>query len=127
MLAFGGDVIDWLNAVDAAGRVRQELHGEVDAFEFAARNLHVAWHGGADGDDHGIVAGAQVVPGDVFADLHAGTEHGAFGLHLFHTAVDESLVEFEVRNAVAHQTADGVITLVYDHGVAGAGKLLGAC
>ena len=127
MLAFGGDVIDWLDAVDAAGCIRQELHGEVDTLEFTARNLHIARHGGTDGDDHGIVARAQIVPRDVFADLHAGAEHSAFGLHLFHTAVNEPLVEFEVRNAVAHQTADGVITLVYDHGVAGAGELLGAC
>ena len=45
---------------------------------------------------------------------------------LLDSAVDEALVEFEVRNAVTHQTTDGVITLVYDHGVAGTGELLGA-
>ena len=56
------DVVDWLDAVDAAGRVGQEFHGKVDALEFTARNLHVARHGGADGDDHGIVAGSQIVP-----------------------------------------------------------------
>ena len=62
VLAFSGDVVDWLDAVDAAGRVGQEFHGKVDALEFTARNLHVARHGGADGDDHSIVAGSQIVP-----------------------------------------------------------------
>ena len=126
MLAFGGDVVDRLDTVHATCGVRQELHGEMDTLEPAAWNLHVTRHGGADGNHHCVVAGTQVIPGDVLADFHAGAEHGAFGFHLLDSAVDEALVEFEVRNAITHQTTDGVITLVYDHGVAGTGELLGA-
>ncbi len=74
-----------------------------------------------------IVAGTQIVQVMSLPISTPVQEHGAFGFHLFDSAVDESLVEFEVRDTVAHQTTDGVIALVYDHGVACTGKLLGAC
>ena len=108
MLAFGGDVVDRLDTVHATCGVRQELHGEMDTLELAAWNLHVTRHGGADGNHHCVVAGTQVIPGDVLADFHAGAEHGAFGFHLLDSAVDEALVEFEVsecRNASDHPMA----------------------
>ena len=78
VLVLGGDVVHGLYTVHASGRVGQELHREVNALELAAGNLHVTRHGGADSDDHGVIAVAQIVPADVLADLHARAEAGAF-------------------------------------------------
>ena len=43
---------------------------------------------------------------------------------LLDTAVKQTLLKLEVRDAVTHQTTDGVVLLVDDDGVAGAGELL---
>ena len=41
--------------------VGQEVEGEVDAVELAARNLHIARHAGADGHYDGVVTVTQVI------------------------------------------------------------------
>ena len=90
MLVFCGDVVDGLDAEDAASSIWQEVESKVDAIEFAARNLHIARHAGADGHHDGVVTVTQVIPRDVLADFHVGAEAGAFGLHLLDTAVDQT-------------------------------------
>ena len=126
MLAFGGDVVVRLEATHAARRIRQEVEREVDAVKVTAGQLHVARHAGADGNHDSVVAAVQVIPRDVFADRRVGDEAGAFGSHLFDTAVDEGLLELEVRDAEAQQATDLFVALIHDDGVAGAGQLLGA-
>ncbi|MDQ0814012.1 hypothetical protein QFZ63_005726 [Streptomyces sp. B3I7] len=81
--------------------------------------------GGAGGDDDGVVPLAQVVRGDVAADLDAGAEAGALRAHLFDAAVDVPLLHLELGDAVAEQAADAVGALVDGDGVAGPGELLG--
>ena len=63
-------------------RLHEVLHREVHAGQVAAGDRQVARHERAGGDHDGVVARAQVVPGDVDADVHAGAEPGALGLHL---------------------------------------------
>ena len=113
-----------LDAEDTARGVGQEVEGEVDAVQLAAWNLHIARHAGADGHHDGVVTVTQVIPRDVLANFHVGAEAGAFGLHLLDTAVEQTLLKLEVRDAVTHQATDGVVLLVDDDSVASAGELL---
>ena len=85
----------------------------------------VARHGGADGEHDGVVAVAQLLAGDVDADVDAGAEPGALGLHLGQPAVEDGLLHLELGDAVAQQAAELVVPLVDGDGVAGAGQLLG--
>ena len=77
-----------------------------------------------DGDDDGVVAAAQVGAGDVGADVDAGAELDALGLHLRDAAVEVALLHLELGDAVAQQPADAVGALEHRDGVAGAGELL---
>ena len=96
----------------------------MDAVQLAAWNLHIARHAGADGHHDGVVTVTQIIPRDVLANFHVGAEAGAFGLHLLDTAVEQTLLKLEVRDAVTHQTTDGVVLLVDDDSVASTGELL---
>ena len=55
-----------------------------------------------------VVVVEQRLDRDVDADLDAGAELDAFGLHLAHAPVDEALLHLEVGDAVAQQAADAV-------------------
>ena len=126
MLVFRGDVVHRLHAVDASSRIRQEFHGEMDAVKLTARQLHVARDRRTDSYHDSIVTVTKLVPADILADFDVGAESGAFGLHLLDSAVEQTLVELEIRDAVAHKSADCVVTLVDDNRMACTGQLLGA-
>src|SRR5690606_32366482 len=124
VLAGGGDLVGDLAPGHDGVRLVQEVHGEVDAVELAPGDGQVARHGRARGDHDGVVPRAQVVPRDVDADLDAGAEASALGLHLGDATVDVVLLELEVGDAVAQEAADRVVPLVHGDRVAGARELL---
>ena len=59
------------------------------------------------------------------ADLDAGAEARALGLHLREARLEVLLLHLEVGDAVAQQAADAVVALEHGDRVAGAGELLG--
>src|SRR5690606_40920290 len=125
VLAFRGDGRSSEVAfLDPVGE-RQVFHGLVDAGEVAARDGQVPPHGGASGEDDGVVVGAQLVGGEVHADVDAGAELGAFGAHLGEPPLQVPFFQFEFGDAVAQQSADPVGPLVDGDGVPGPGELLG--
>ena len=67
---------------------------------------------------------AQVGARDVGADVDAGAELRALGLHLGEPPVEVALLHLELGDAVAQQAADAVGALVDRDRVAGAGQLL---
>ena len=67
---------------------------------------------------------AQLVGGDVDADVDAGAELRALGAHLLEPAVEVALLHLELGDAVAQQAADAVGPLVDRDGVTGARELL---
>ena len=69
----------------------------MNAVEFTARNVQVACSRSAGAYSVGVEAFGQFVEVDFLAVL----EFNAFGSHYSQTAVDDSLVELEIRNAVA--------------------------
>ena len=60
--------------------LRQEIHGEMDAVELAARHFEVARRLGAAGHHHRVEFLEQRGHRDVDADLDLGAEGDAFGL-----------------------------------------------
>ena len=70
--------------------------------------------GGAAGEHEGVELAAQLVDVEVDADLHAGAELGALGLHLLEAAVEVALLHLELGDAVAEQPADAVGPLEHD-------------
>ena len=74
--------------------------------------------------EHGIVLGKQLRNRLVDADIDAAEEGDAFALHLLDPPVDMVLLDLEVRDAVAHQSARPALALVDVDLVAGAAELL---
>lgn len=122
LLALGGDGKLLQFAREHAVLSAQQVKREVDAFEFAARNLEVAGSRRADREHDGVVRLLQIGGGDVRAHRDAGDEGDAFGLENRAAAVDDGLVELETGNAVAEQAADVLVLFVDRHLVAAAAK-----
>jgi hypothetical protein len=104
----------------------QEVHREVDPGELAARHAQVARLGRAAREHDRVELAAQLGRVHIRADVHAGAEGHALGLHLRHPPVDEVLLHLEVGDAVAQESADPVRALEHRHRVASARELLGA-
>ena len=62
--------------------LRQKLHGEVDALQFAAGDVEIARLLGAAGQQDGVEFAAQVFHRHIAADVRIGLELHAFGAHL---------------------------------------------
>ena len=102
MLAGGKDRLGFCRrlAGHAPVLLRQEFHGEMHAFELAARHRQIARFLGAAGEHHGIVVGEKLVGRDVEADMSAVMENDAFGFHLHDAALDVVFLHLEIGNAV---------------------------
>src|SRR3989304_4908401 len=80
--------------------------------------------GGAAGQADGVELRHQLAGVDIGADVDAGAEDHAFGLHLGQPPVNVLLLHLELGDAVAEQAADAVRALEHGDGGAGAGGLL---
>ena len=126
MLALGGDLRFDASAGADLVLLNEVFHGEVHARQVASRNRQIAGHHGTRCNDDGVVAGTQVIPGDVHTDIDVGTEPSALGRHLCQTQLQVLLFHFEVGDAVTQQSADAVVTLEHGNGVPGTRQLLGS-
>ena len=98
-------------------------------WQLAARRAahEVVGLGGTGADHHGVELPLQFVGGDVLADLHAGHELDALGLHLVEPPPHHLLlVKLHVGNAVHEEAARAVRPLVDGDVVAGAVELRSA-
>src|SRR5262249_42003532 len=112
--------------VHAPVLLRQEVHGEVDAGEFAPRDRQVAPLLGA-ARQHDPAGGLGPAGGRyVDADVAVVMERHAFGFHLRDAAEDDALLHLEVGNAVGQEPAGLGELLVDVDVVAGAAELLRA-
>src|SRR5215207_534456 len=117
-------VVDLFAERDPVG-LREELHGLVDAAELTAGDWQLTAYGRADREHDGVVAIAELRPGQRVADLDSVAEHRALMLHLVDPAIDLQLLHLELRYAIAEEAAGLVVALVHRDGVARAGELLG--
>ena len=89
----------------------EQFKGEVDTLQFTAGGFEVAGHGGAGSDDDSIVLSRKLRQRLSTLYSLAIAELDAFLFKQTDAAVDDGLVEFKVRNAVAQQTAGGLVLL----------------
>jgi hypothetical protein len=124
-LSFGGDVFAF--PVEHGLGVRgEELHGEVDALEFAAFDREIARLGGAGADDDGVEVLQELLGGDVGADVGVALEFDAFVFQQLDAAEDDFLlVELHVGDAIHEEAAGTVGALEDGDGVAGFVELRG--
>ena len=92
MLAAGEDrlAVVLRLAADAPVLLRQEVHGEMDALELAARDRQVARLLGAAREHDRVVVGEQLLGRQVDADMGAVMEGHAFAFHLRDAEVDDA-------------------------------------
>ena len=79
----------------------------------------------AAGEHDRVELGAQLVDRDVDADVRVGLEDDAFLHQQLQAPIEDALLELELRNAVAQQSADAIGALEHRDGVAGAIQLRG--
>src|SRR6478752_1268031 len=113
-------------AVDDALPLGQVLHREVDAGELSPGHEQVARDARAGGHDDRVVLGAELGDVDVDADFDTEPELDALGGELSDAALDELLLDLELRHAEAHKATGRLVALVDRHPLACARELLGA-
>ncbi len=100
------------------------VHREVHPPQLAPRDRQVAGHARAGGEHHRVEACAQLPHGEVAPDVHPAAQLDALLDELLHAALDDALLDLEVRHAEAHQPAGGLVALEECHVVPGAAQLL---
>src|SRR4051812_106989 len=125
VLALGGDRAGRA-AVGGHGAVAhvEVVHRVVHAVELAPGDRQVARDPRAGGDDDRVVLLAQLLVGDVDADVDAAAQLDALGHELLHATLDDPLLDLEVGHAEAHQPAGRLVALVEHDRVARAAQLL---
>ncbi len=103
----------------------QEFHGEVDAFQAAAGDRQIAGDGGSAGEHDGVEFPQQVIYADICADFGVASEGDAGFFHQFDPAGDDPFFQFEIRDAVAQQSAGFVVAFENRDGMSGCVQLVG--
>ena len=68
--------------------------------------------GGPAAKNHAVVFFFQLLAGNIFSNVCITDKFDAGSLHDFDPSVDDALVQLHIRNAVAQQTADSVMTFI---------------
>ena len=104
----------------------QVFDREVDAAELAAGNLEVPRPRRPAAEHDRVELPPQAGDRQIDADLDPGPELDPFGHHQRQPAIDEALLELELRNAVAKQPADPIGALEDGHLVPDFVELVGS-
>ena len=100
--------------------LRQKLHREINSFEFSPRNVQVTRIFSASGQQDGVKFLTKILRGNITADVSTRLELNALRHHLLEPPVQNFFLQFEIRNAIAEQTADSVRFFKYGDRVPGA-------
>ena len=109
------------------GYRRQIFYREENVTALSSRYLDVSRIGSSAGQDHTVKLFFQFFCGNVFSHIHAGLKFHAFRFHQFNSAIQNLFIQFHIRDTVAEQTADPVMTLENGHAVSSAVQLLCSC
>ena len=74
--------------------------------------MDISWMGGPAAKNHAVVFFFQLLAGNIFSNVCIADKLDAGSLHDFDPSVDDALVQLHIRNAVAQQTADSVMTFI---------------
>mmetsp|Transcript_54993 Transcript_54993/g.128325 ORF Transcript_54993/g.128325 Transcript_54993/m.128325 type:complete len:592 (-) Transcript_54993:4642-6417(-) len=93
--------------------VCEEVHGLHDVLQIPVLGVaHVTPHCGASGHDHGVILGAKLVEGDVFAHFQVALEGDALLLHELNATQDlVDLVQLHGRNSIHQQPSRTICPL----------------
>ena len=104
--------------------LRQEIHCEMDAVQLAAGHVEVPGLLGAPGKQQGVKLLAQILDRDVVAHVGPGLATDAFFHELPDAAIEVTLLELKIRDAVAQQAPRTIGLFENRDPVAGAVQLL---
>jgi hypothetical protein len=110
---------------DAFVLLFQEIHGEVDAVEMAARDRQVAGSGGPACQYDGVEFPEEVTCADVSADFGVAFEYDAGFFHQFYPPCHYPFFQLEIGNPIAEQTTGFIISFEDGDGVTGGVELIG--
>src|SRR5438067_7541376 len=99
-LARGENRIGHLESRNAPVLQWQKLHREVYALQFSSRHRQIARLLGSAREQNCVEVLAQVRNGYVDTDVSTRPEFDPFGIHLFETPVEHSLLHLEIGNAI---------------------------
>ena len=103
----------------------QEVHGEVDVVEGGTRNAQASRLARPHRQQDRVEVPPQVARGEILPHHDAGLELHPFRVELAQAAIDDPLLQLEVRDPVAEQAADPVVLLEDHDVVSDPGQLLG--
>ncbi len=104
--------------------LRQKIHREMDAVEFAAGNPQIPRLLRARREQDCIELAPQLIRRDRAPDMCIRLEHHALRAHLIQPPVDQRFLHFEIRDPVAQQSPDPIAFLEHRYRVSRPGKLL---
>ena len=121
------DFLFRIHAISRAAAILlgQELHGEVNSFQFAARNFQISGNLGPSGEQNRIEFPAQVRCRKADADIHARLKFNPLLHKLLDPPVQKAFIQFEIRDSISKQAADAVGFFKNDNVMSGAIQLLG--
>ena len=109
----------------AAVLKRKVFHREVDTLQIPSWYREITRHGRAASEDDRVEVDAQLFHGDIDADVGVDLKSHALLLHQAEAAIEEALLQLEVRYSVSEEPADAIGTLEHGHRVACAVELCG--
>src|SRR5690606_13341729 len=112
--------------MDSFGRLRQELHGEMDALEIPPLHAQIAWMLGSETQQHRVEVLPKVGRREIRTDVNPRLEGHAFFPHLIETTIDDPLLHLELGDSVPEEPADPVVLLEDRYGMPGPSELLGS-
>ena len=127
ILPFRGNefLIRKIGIQQAFGGGPQKIHREIDAVQLPARGLDVSRIGGAAGQNHPVILFQEISGFLILSDIGVYNEFHAFRFHHLDLPVDDMLLQFHVRNAVAQKPAYPVKTFEYRNRMAPVIQLIG--
>src|ERR1700734_3917282 len=100
--------------------LRQILHRKMNSPELTPRNLEIARMLGSPRQNDGVKITAQIVHGNILANFRTRYKLHAFRRYLVEPAINDVLLQLELRNSVAQQSANAVRFFIHHNRMPGA-------
>ena len=102
--ASGVDIVSLVASV----LLREKLHREVNASQFPSWYAQVTRLLGASREEKRVVFAANLLHFYIHANVSASNKSHALSFHLLQAPINDVLLEFEIRDSVAEQSADAI-------------------
>src|SRR2546423_14431527 len=96
----------------------------MNSAEIAARDVQIPRRASAGSDADGVESRPQLTGSELHANVDAGEELHSFRLQLRETEIEHRLLQLELGDSVAEQSANALVLLEDHYGVPRAAQLL---